>query len=430
MELKNSMMEDLTVLGGESEKQLVGAGGKLDRAFAAAKELGASASAGLEKWTGNRLAEWTNRAIAVGVAKKISDLGVRAGLMDEATQLSYINTFVNRTQGNILASQRPLIFQGPIGQAIGLFQTYQFNIMQQLFRGVAESGKKDAAMLLGMQGVMNGLNGLPAFQLINQHIVGTASGNTQHTDAYSATVGTLGKVAGEWLLYGVPSNLLQTNLYTRGDINPRQMTVIPVNPADVVAVSAYGKFLGNMKETLGKVAGGGDIWQSILQGVEHNGLSRPLTGLAQTAQAFSNPTGKAFSTSTKGDVSFVNDFVSLATMSRLAGGKPIDEALANDELARANVYQAADRERLKAATETFKTSIIGNKAPVDDAVKSYLEAWVKNGGRVQDFNKAILTSITKANTPRANEVIRSLKGPYGQHMQNMLGGKLADFNSD
>ncbi len=422
-DLNRAMLEDLTLTGQESGKELTA---KLQSAWDKAKVL----SAGIEKYSGNQLAEEFNRFVAAGVAKKISDLGVAGGLLDEASQLSYINTFVNRTQGNILASQRPLIFQGPIGQAIGLFQTYQFNVMQQLFRGVAEGGTKDAAMLLGMQGAMYGLNGLPAFQLINQHIVGTASGNKAHTDAYSALYGTLGKTAGDWLMYGIPSNLLQTNLYSRGDINPRRLTVIPTNPADVVAVSAFAKFAANLKETLTKSAGGGDIWQSVLQGLEHNGLSRPLTGLAQTAQAFSNPTGKAFSTTNAGDVSFVNDFVSLATLARLSGGKPLDEALANDELARSNVYKAADKERMKGATEAFKTNVIGNQKPTEDAVKDYLQAWVKNGGRVQDFNKAILTSITKANTPRANEVIRSLKGPYGQHMQNMLGGKLEDFSSD
>ena len=49
-----------------------------------------------------------------------------------------------KLKANIIASQRPQMFQGPLGQAIGLFQSYQFNIMQQLLRHVGEGNAKDA----------------------------------------------------------------------------------------------------------------------------------------------------------------------------------------------------------------------------------------------------------------------------------------------
>lgn len=412
-----SMLDDLTLAGSENPAQM---STRLDNALAKAKSLSESGA----KWTGNNFAEEYNRFVAADVGRQISDLGVKAGVLGKDEQLSYINTFVNRTQGNHLASQRPLIFQGPIGQAVGLFQGFQFNTMQQLFRGVSEGGAKDAAMLLGLQGTMFGMNGLPGFQYINQHIIGTASGNKNHTDAYSSLYGALGKTAGDWLMYGIPSNLLQTNLYSRGDINPRTLTVVPVNPADIVAVSAFSKFAKNTYETLGKMAGGGDIWQSFLQGVEHNGLSRPLAGLAQTLQATSNPNHQVYSTTNQGDISFVNDLISVATLSRLAGGKPLDEALVNDEVARSFVYKAADKERMKAATETFKTSIIGTDGsnPPEAAVNNYMTAFVRNGGRQEDFNKAMLHSMTKVNSSRANEISKALRGPYADRMKILMNG--------
>lgn len=417
-----SMLDDLTLAGTESPAQMTT---KLERAMAGAKALTEKGA----KFTGNNLAEEYNRFVAADVARQISDLGVKAGVLTPESQLSYISTFVNRTQGNTLASQRPLLFQGPIGQAIGLFQGFQFNTMQQLFRGVAEGGAKDAAMLLGLQGTMYGLNGLPGFQFINQHIIGTASGNKNHTDAYSTIYGTMGKTAGEWLMYGLPSNMLQTNLYTRGDINPRNITVVPVNPADIVAVSAFGKFAGNMYETLGKMAGGGNIWQSFLQGLEHNVLSRPLAGLAQTLQATANPEHQVFSTTNAGNVNFVNDFMSLATLSRLAGGKPLDEALANDEVARQFVYKAADKVRMNKATEKFKTAVIGNQGGMlpQGAVEDYMKAFVNNGGRQENFNKQILSIMTKTNTPRANEISSALKGPYAERMKLLMGGSIQEL---
>jgi hypothetical protein len=415
------MIDDLTLNGTENVGTLEG---KKQAAFEKAKWLTEKA----EKFTGNRMAEEYNRFVAADVARQITDVAIKAGVLDSQSALSYINTFVNRTQGNVLASQRPLIFQGPIGQAVGLFQGFQFNTMQQLFRAVSEGSAKDAAMLMGLQGTLYGMNGLPGFQYINQHIIGTASGNTEHKDLYTATYGALGKETGDWLMYGIPSNMLQTNLYTRGDINPRSMTVIPTSPQDVVAVSAFSKFAGNILETSKKMANGGDFWQSFLQGVEHNGLSRPLAGLAQTLQAAE--TGQVFSTTNAGDISFVNDFFSLATLSRLAGGKPLDEALANDELARSMVYKAATREKMKGITETFKSHVTGNpNGPIDPAaVTTYMEGWVKNGGRAEDFNKNLLNVLTKTNTPKANQVMNSLRGPYAEHMKMMMGGSVQELD--
>lgn len=419
-----SMTDDLTLAGTETPSALRG---KLQAAMTKAREWTEKG----ELVTGNKGAEELNRFIAADVARQISDVRIELGLMRQDAQAAWINTFVNRTQGNILASQRPLIFQGPIGQAIGLFQTFQFNTMQQLFRSVAEGGAKDAAMAMGLQGTLYGLNGLPAFQFINQHIIGTASGNSEHVDAYSTIYGAAGKTAGDWLLYGIPSNILQTNLYTRGDINPRQLTIIPTNPADIVAVSAFAKFAGNLKETVSKAAGGGDVWQSILQGLEHNTLSRPLSGLAVTLQGVASPTKQSFSTTNSGDISFVNDLFSLATMSRLAGGKPLDEALANDQVSRSMVYKAADRERMKSATEKFKTNVIGAKDDVatTDEIHSYMDAFVSGGGRQEDFNRAMLQALTRVNTPRANHMIATLKGSYAESMKQLMGGGVEELDT-
>jgi len=422
-EQTQSIHEDLTVLGNETPSKFAN---MLASAKSKAQELVNIGG----KITGNDYAEAYNRFISAHIADQISELGISKGLMDPDQKLSFINTFMNRTHANTLASQRPLLFQGPIGQALGLFQSYQFNVMQQLFRSISEGSSKDAAMLLGLQGTMFGLNGEPGFNFINQHIIGTNSNNPTHKDAYTTLYGAAGKTVGDWLMYGAPSNILQTNIYNRGNINPRSLSIIPTSPADVFAVADFSKAIANIGNTVSKIAGGGQVWQSILQGVEHNGLSRPLSGLAQTAQALGG-NNKVFSTTNQGDISFVNDFMSLATLSRLAGGKPLDEALANDELSRTQVYKAADKARMNAATEAFKTNVIGNPnaAPADvgNGVNNYMAAFVHNGGSMQDFNKQMLNMTTRANTPRANQVIQSLKGPYPEHMKMMMGGSVEDL---
>lgn len=58
------------------------------------------------------------------------------------------------------------------------------------------------------------------------------------------------------MLYGAGSNALgivdpsmRFNLYTRGDINPRQLTVLPTNIDDIPIVAASTKFIGSIFNT-------------------------------------------------------------------------------------------------------------------------------------------------------------------------------------
>lgn len=388
-----------------------------------------------EKWTGNRLAEEFNRFVAADVMKQLTDVAVTRGLMTAKEQLAYINTFVNRTQGNYLASQRPMLFQGAIGQAIGLFQTYQFNLMQQLLRHVGEGHVKDSMTLLALQGTIHGMNGLPGFNAINTHIIGTASGNTEHKDAYSALYGVAGKEAGDWLMYGVASNAfgiidpdLKINLYTRGDINPRHVTLVPTDPASVPIVQASAKVFANLFETIGKLGAGGDPAATILQGLEHNGLSRPLAGLAQTIQGVANPEQASYSTSKRGNVVASNDLLSLANLGRMVGGKPLDEAIALDATFRYKAYALKDADRRDALGETIKTTMIAGNNPTKEQIESFAEKYAATGGRIHEFNKWMTQLYKTANTSQANSLQQSLSSPFSQSMQTIMGGReLRDF---
>lgn len=408
------MLEDLTLQGSENVGVL---NQKLQSAFSKFKEL---ADKG-EKITGNKYAEEFNRFVSADSMRQLTDLGIAHGKITEQEAISYINTFVNRTQGNITASQRPLMFQGAVGQAIGLFQTYQFNMMQQLFRHIAEGGKKDAAMLMGLQGTMYGMNGLPGFNYINTHIVGTMSGNPQHTDLYSSTYGIAGKSVGDLLLYGLPSNLLRANLYSRGDINPRQVTIVPVNPVDIPFVNATMKMYDNVANTMGKIANGAPVWESLLQGIEHNGLSRPLAGIAQTAQAMTHE-GLVFTTTGKGSISGGNDLMSWATATRIAGGKPLDDSIANDAVFRINAYKAVDTARIQNLAQAVKTSGIAGGTLDGDQVSTFAAKYAALGGKQQNFNKWMINEIKSANTNKANAIMQNLKSPYAQKMQQIMGG--------
>jgi hypothetical protein len=414
--------DDLALRGTETVDVL---NAKLKSAISKVSDL---AEAG-QKYTGNKLAEEFNRFVSARTVQLLTDPAVDKGLLTRQEQYAYMNTFVNRVEGNIVASQRPFAFQGPIGQAIGLFQSYQFNLMQQMFRYVSEGSTKDAAMLLGLQGTFFGIQGLPAFQAINQHIIGTASGNPKHIDAYDAMYGIAGKNVGDILTYGLPSKLLSTNLYSRGDINPRQLTIIPTALNEVPLVGAFLKLFGSVKDTAQRIGGGANVWESLLQGIEHNGISRPLSGIAQTLQATTGK-GVPFSTTSQGSIMFSNDMLSLATLSRLAGGRPLDEAIINDGIFRMHSYQLADLGKMDSLAKAVKTSNINGQEMSQDQWDLFAGEYQKSGGKQVQFNKFMVREIKAANTSGADKIISQLGSPFAQKMQLLMGdGTPTSLNS-
>lgn len=415
------MIDDMTITGTETAAELET---KTQAAFRKLKQL---ADTG-EKWTGNKLAESMNRYVTANVMDQITDVAIKNGVMDSKTANTYINTFVNRVQGNLLASQRPQIFTGPVGQAIGLFQSYQFNIMQQLLRHVGEGSKKDALTLLGLQGTIYGMNGLPAFQAINTHIIGTASGNSAHRDAYTMTNETVGKGVGDWLMYGMASNMLihpdlKINLYSRGDISPRTLTVVPTSLADVPIVSAYSKMFTGLKGMADSIGNGGDVWNTLLSGIEHGSINRPLAGLARVARGVES--GVVFSTSGQGNVVAANDLTSLASLARISGAKPFDEAVVQDAVFRTQVYARQDSAKRAQLGKAIRTVITNGGTPSEEQMTTFQEQYAKAGGKQEEYLKWYMAQLRAANTPQANKIVESSKqSTYSTYLSTIMGGRV------
>lgn len=415
LQQERQMLDELTLdFSKLSERELEG---RLNKAV----EFG-------KKFTGNKLAEEMTRFVSARVMDKITGFGIEAGILTAKEADEYIQLFVNRTQGNYLHSQRPIVFQGVIGQAISLFQTYQFNLMQQLFRYVGEGDKKSVAILLGLQGSIYGMQGLPAFNFINTHIVGNASGNTNHRDLHFATNTTFGKELGDWMLYGLGSNALgiidpnmKVNLYSRGDINPRQLTVLPTQLSDVPIVSASVRFVQNLFRATERLSDGAAFWPTISQAVEHNAISRPLAGLAQVAQGYS--------TTNQGSLlSGGQDFLNIATLARVGGGKPFDEAIALDALYRINAYKAKDIAKIQDIGSALKTTLVGGGMPTQDQITDFAKDYAKSGGRIENFNRFFTNAMTTANRSQVNAVAQKLNSPFAQQLQVIMGGQpLPDF---
>lgn len=373
-----------------------------------------------EKLTGNRLAESYTRFIPAHIMGQIADA---LGVEDPAIRLAMQRSFVNRVQGNTIASQRPIAFQGVLGQAIGLFQTYQFNLMQQVFRSVENGDKKSLAILFGMQSSLYGVNGLPLFNAINTHIVGNASGNQNHVDITTAVPRLVGKDVGDLLLYGGASWFTGSALYSRGDINPRQITVLPINPADFPAITGITNFVSNVYNIGTKLNDGGNFTKTMLEGMEHNGLSRPLAGLAQVVQGYT--------TTSQGNlISRASETNAIANAARVLGAKPLDEGIALDALYRKTAYEAKDHARLQQLGQAVKTSLIAGGVPSEDQLNQFATEYAASGGRVQNFNRFMVDALKNTTQSNVNLFMQKLKSPVAQNMMEIMGGeKLPDYTN-
>lgn len=392
------------------------------------------------KISGNTFAEDFTRFVSADVMRQLSEPVVAAGKMTAKEQDAFISTFVNRVQGNYVTSQRPIVFQGTTGAAVSLFQTYAFNVLQQLHRHIETGDKKTLMIFAGLQGSIFGLNGLPFFDAVNTHLIGgMVANNPTHKDAYSVLPG-FNKELGNWMLYGTASAFplfagSQPAFFTRGDINPRNALILPTAIADVPAVSASFKLVDTILGMGKSVMGGADISDTLFQGLEHQGWNRPLAGFAQLL-AGQTTDNKGAIVSAANDLKATSWFGALAERTfsaegatRLMGARPMDEAVALNAIYRDKSYQALDRARIERLGKVVKTKMYGNQMPSDEEMDDFMLRYTRSGGRVENFNAAMQRWSRDANVSIVNQMAQKQGSPYAQKLQMLMGGELPDWGN-
>lgn len=408
-----AIIDEMALSGRESVKEIQAKQAKI---LEGAKWL----SDGIETVTGNKLSESLNRFMAYDVMRQVTDPLVDAGIMTAKEANVYANTFVNRTQVTLNAAQRPMAFQGPIGMAIGLFQSYQFNMFQQMFRYIGDGNSKAMIALAGLQGSFYGMASFPGFKFLNDSVIGTAKGNELHKDAYSELPSALGRGVSDMLLYGAPSAALGLAVFTRGDLTPQHPTVLPSSPSELPVIRMYSEIFNNIKRVQSNVGEGAGLWNSVLTGIEYNGFNRPLSGLATVFRGATDD-GTVRSYDRTGSLVASHDLWHLSTLFRLAGGKPFDEAKVREEKWRATQYQRADSERRSKASEAMRLAFAGGDGG-DQAMVSAFDTFMSTGGKAADFNRWALDKYAEANTEMSDRLLSSLSDNYAQRFQRVMGG--------
>lgn len=365
--------------------------------------------------TGNKLSERMVRFVAADVMKQLTDVA----RVPESEVAAYINTFVNRVHGNFVASQRPAIFQGAVGSAISLFQTYQFNVMQQMIRYLETNEKHAATVMLGLQNTFFGIQGNPAYYLLNSYI---GNSNREHTDIHTGIYATVGKETGDWLTYGLGANALHMNLYNRGDLTPRYVTVVPTNLTDTPVVSITAKAVANVFDMAKNIAKGGDIPTSILNGIAHNGFNRPLAGIAQLAM------GGRTTTSGGNLLAAYNDIDTGLVAAKVLGGERLNDAIAIDALNRNMGYKTKTAHDIASVGEALKTKLYKNQQLTSEDTTGFMAEYARAGGNVRNFNRWMLDSWKDANRSQVNKMMETLGTPYAKNLGTIMGGQPLEDN--
>ena len=182
----------------------------------------------------------------------------------------------------------------------------------------------------------------------------------------------------------------------------------------------YSRFFSNLFTVGSNLASGADITESLLQGLEHNSMNRPLAGIAQTLRGLRN--GNVYSTDRNSNILASNDLYSLATLARIAGGRPLDEALVRDEKYRINAYKQADREAMASATRALRVSLADSGTASSAQIDSVLDLYLSQGKKIDSFNKFFMSQYIRANTGETEKLRNSLGDPYSYRMQTLMGG--------
>ncbi len=367
------------------------------------------------------------------VAARTADLALEAaGITDDAIRVTAMNTYVKRVHGNYSYAQRPQMFQGFAGQAIGLFQTYQFNMIQQMFRHIGDKEVSNAMAMVGLQAGIFGTQSLPGFQAMNQHI---GERSKEGRDFYTGAADILGNDASEWLLYGAGSNFTKPMhsainymtgmdtqaqgiaLFTRGDMTPRTPILLPTSIEDMPVVNLTTKFINNVLDSADALTDGVGVSQVFADALAQNGVNRPLSGIGQML-------GGAKVTSKGGLIAAQQDLDWWQGLTKLAGTSTLDEAIATQHYYRAKGYDTYRREQINGLGVRTKEMMRAGQWD-DRTYRDMFQKYADLGGKADYFSRWAHDQYMGATNSQITQMRNVHDSPSGKYLQRLMGANIS-----
>ncbi len=326
-----------------------------------------------------------------------------------------ISGSVDKVHGVYSGNQRPQLFNGVVGQSVGLFQTYFFNFAQNLLKYTANGDRKQAAVLLGLQSSIFGIQSLPGFQTLNNYIGNT---NREHQDLFSITNADHPDAWSVYAMYGMASHMFGTpiDFATRGSLASRNSLVIPTTFQDLPVVSSIGSAIGNVINSV-TMAANGDVGAgtAFLHGLAHNSMNRPLAGIAaMVAGESSSRTGQTQIANINNVNNAWNEDKAWGAMfARAIGTKSLNETIVQNAFFRNASYKANTAKDISRIGGMIELNAAGDMAtPIDK--NRFAAEYESAGGEIQSFNSFWMKHMHMANDGVISKFSRDMGLTDGQ----------------
>jgi len=322
----------------------------------------------------------------------------------------FARQFMDKTIGNYHSSQRPVFFQGTLGTAMGLFQTYMLTYAQSMYRHLELKDYKGLGKMMLAQTTIFGAGSLPGFkpisELIGEHY------SEDHTDLQTGLLRSVSDPIARATLYGLPSSLGPA-FYTRGEMSPRIAT--PANLTMLPTVQMMGQAVQSVGRVVGAVGAEDEtVGRAITQALSLQSISRPLARGAEIASGYSI-------TSQGNTVQGPNEvWTATGIMSRLLSTRPTEEAMLREANHLNTMYGSLDREQRAKATARLKTAIRSDALDGDNMERIAAD-YMHNGGTATGWRSAVRTATVQTQQSMVGPLKDKMKPDNAlNHMIDML----------
>lgn len=326
-------------------------------------------------------------------ALKIADRLGRAAGMQGAELNQFMWTFNRRVSAVTNPLHKPRMFQGSVGLAMSVYQSYTFHMLNNLFRYADKGVKAAPAAIVALNASFFGAGSVPGFQQLNQLIAERSEGNTDLYGAITKAAGgdIEGRDLSDFLLYGAGSALLQNNLFVRGDMNPRQATIVPTSVWDFPTVQAVSRIVDSIGNASQRLVHGEAFLPTVADAVVGMGLNRPLRGIGEVAKGRSVDGNAA-------TVQFHEDVWDTSTVARVAGLRPLNEAIVRDYQSRTYAIRANQHQAKKALGAHIRRMYDERGEAVfeqEGQMQDWMRMYQKANGSAANFQDFLQDQLTK-----------------------------------
>lgn len=373
------------------------------------------------KYNGSNILTGFNRLLNAHMGERLAQL---SGATDGLAKASFINTFMNKVEGTMVSSQRPKFFQGVIGQAMGLFQSYNLHLMQQLTSNILDGNARASIQALAMNGTIFGMQSLPGWDELN-HVVASHNQHGFGVDTYMNDA--MGNDIGEWLTYGSLSNALHMGVFTRGRIELG--FGLTGSLADKIpAVSILQNTLAGVNNTIGNMRQNGLTTDGMLEGLNTMGWNRPAAELAQRALGYTpNKFGDIVAYNQQSNNAFSNAW---SVFGAALGAKQLDTAIATTQYYESKQRKAMIQDKLNNLGAKVKAATHNGAPLAQEDVESFAHKYSIAGGDLKNFQRWIISTSIRGQASRVESMRKGISSTSGQQAQALMGGAAPDlFNT-